>query len=288
MINVLIFGCGGYGKKVKYLLDEDEYNIIGFIDNNKYIKNVNNSMNEIGKNVYLPTEIKDLDFDFIILPIIDYYKEMENQLVEILGETVRNKILKFYTDNKNIYYLDERVAMLRNCADEIYRNKVQGAVAELGVYRGDFAKYINRYFPEKKLYLFDTFEGFNEKDKSQKEEFGIVYRKSTFKDTNISCVMEKMKYKNNIILKKGYFPATVEDLEEQFAFVSIDADLYEPIKSGLEYFYPRLNRGGYIFVHDFGGFDFIGCKKAVIEFCNENNISYVPILDRTLSVIITK
>jgi O-methyltransferase len=47
-----------------------------------------------------------------------------------------------------------------------------------------------------------------------------------------------MKYKENCIVRKGYFPETAEDLEDEFVFVSIDADLYEPIYNGLCYFYP--------------------------------------------------
>ena len=37
-------------------------------------------------------------------------------------------------------------------------------MAELGVYRGEFAKEINKVFPDRTLYLFDTFEGFAEQD----------------------------------------------------------------------------------------------------------------------------
>jgi hypothetical protein len=39
---------------------------------------------------------------------------------------------------------------------------VSGAAAELGVYRGFFARCINQLLPERKLYLFDSFEGFAE------------------------------------------------------------------------------------------------------------------------------
>ena len=39
---------------------------------------------------------------------------------------------------------------------------VPGAAAELGVYRGFFARCINQLLPERKLYLFDSFEGFAE------------------------------------------------------------------------------------------------------------------------------
>ena len=37
---------------------------------------------------------------------------------------------------------------------------VQGELAEFGVFRGQFSALINQRFPNRKLYLFDTFEGF--------------------------------------------------------------------------------------------------------------------------------
>ena len=40
-IKVLIFGVNGYGLKVKYLLDDEKYEVIGFIDNQKIIQNTN-------------------------------------------------------------------------------------------------------------------------------------------------------------------------------------------------------------------------------------------------------
>lgn len=38
---------------------------------------------------------------------------------------------------------------------------LNGCVAEAGVFQGNFAKVINANFPDRKLYLFDTFEGFD-------------------------------------------------------------------------------------------------------------------------------
>ena len=57
-----------------------------------------------------------------------------------------------------------RYATLGLCYEEITAKEIKGNVAELGVYKGDFAKRLNLLFPEKKLYLFDTFEGFNKLD----------------------------------------------------------------------------------------------------------------------------
>jgi O-methyltransferase len=38
---------------------------------------------------------------------------------------------------------------------------------------------------------------------------------------------------------------------ELFAFVSLDFDKYEPTLAGLEFFYPRVAPGGFVFVHDY-------------------------------------
>lgn len=140
--------------------------------------------------------------------------------------------------------------------------------------------------PDKRLYLFDTFEGFDGRDKHFKDN--VLLNSPGFNDTCISEVLAKMVSPQNVIIRKGYFPDTLNGLEDKFCLVSLDADLYLPILKGLEYFYPRLERGGYIFVHDFDSISWPGVKLAVTEYCIQNNISYVPILDRGGSVIITK
>lgn len=241
-----------------------------------------------GVKVFSPEDIFKLDFNYIIIAINRHEKAMKQQLIKLYGKEILNKIVVFEPYEKDVVWLEERHAMLRRCADEIYRRKIHGNTAELGVYQGEFAKYINRYFNDRKLYLFDTFEGFDERDKADIKEIGIEAQNFTFKDTSINLVMSKMQNPENVVVRKGYFPETTKGLEDKFCFVSIDADLYAPILSGLEYFYPRLEKGGYIFIHDFGGYSFEGAKKAVLEFCDKYGISYVPILDNCLSVVITK
>jgi len=171
---------------------------------------------------------------------------------------------------------------------EIIKNNIEGATAELGVYKGEFAKYINNAFPDKKLYLFDTFEGFNEADVVIEKTNSFSTGDQDFSNTSVNEVLSKMTNKNNCIIKKGWFPESLNNLEEQFCFVSLDADLYKPIYDGLEYFYPRLNKGGYIFIHDYNNELYTGAKQAVREFCDKNNISFVPMSDTWGSAIIAK
>jgi len=202
-----------------------------------------------------------------------------------------SKSLEFNTSFKQelAHNLDfVRYTTLELCANEIKRNNVIGNLAELGVYKGDFAKRVNQLFPDKKLYLFDTFEGFDGKDISTEKQSNFSSGEQDFSDTSVELVLSKMKYRNNCIIKKGYFPKSAIDVDDKFCFVSIDADLYEPILSGLQFFYPKLEYKGYIFVHDFNNDLYKGAKKAVIDFCNTNNVGYLPISDSCGTAIIIK
>jgi len=46
----------------------------------------------------------------------------------------------------------------------VLENEIKGEIAELGVYKGETARLIHHYLPERFLNLFDTFEGFAKKD----------------------------------------------------------------------------------------------------------------------------
>ena len=86
----------------------------------------------------------------------------------------------------------------------------------------------------------------------------------------------------------GYFPETAKDVTDKFCFVSLDADLFDPIYSGLEFFYPRLSTGGYIFVHDYNNMNYPGANAAVLEFSKKYNIPFVPVCDGWGSAIFAK
>jgi O-methyltransferase len=158
------------------------------------------------------------------------------------------------------------------------------------VFQGHFAKHINALFPDRTLYLFDTFEGFSNSDIQKEVEIGSVRmqeRSYTYAGTSVELVLSKMEYPEKCVIRKGFFPQTAIDLEETFAFVSLDADLYQPMLEGLTYFYPRLSKGGFIFIHDFFSKDFTGTRKAVLEYTTQMDIPFVPLGD-DLSVVIVK
>lgn len=165
---------------------------------------------------------------------------------------------------------------------------VTGDFAELGVYKGDSAWLIHKLAPARKLHLFDTFSGFHKPDLSLETGDAATYDWHSFADTDIDTVRAKLGGSPNILYHEGYFPDTTAGLNElSFAFVNIDADLYLPVKAGLEFFYPRLSPGGVIIVHDFTH-KWEGLSKAVNDFSAKipENLIHVP--DRFGTVMIIK
>ena len=98
-----------------------------------------------------------------------------------------------------------RYTTLELCCNELAVNNVKGNAAELGVYKGNFAQRINHLMPQRKLYLFDTFEGFHEEDIKKEVSKNFSSGEQDFSDTSVELVLGKMKNRENCIIKKGYF-----------------------------------------------------------------------------------
>lgn len=174
-------------------------------------------------------------------------------------------------------------------AQEIRQNKVPGACAELGVFQGDFACEISKLLPERKIYLYDTFEGFAAQDLTTEQARKFSLADECFANTDIALVRAKMPHINQCVFRKGIFPQSAQqDGQERFCLVSLDADLYEPLYAGLKFFYERLSPGGYILVHDYGNPRYKGAAQAVRTFAREYKQNFVPLCDHLGSVVFTK
>lgn len=174
-----------------------------------------------------------------------------------------------------------RILFLRRHAELIYKNNIVGSVAEAGVYRGDFAKEINKYFPDRRCYLFDTFEGFDSRDYDGEEKQSTIKGSEYLAQTSVDVVKEKMLHLDMVDIRKGYFPDTLGSLDANFVFVNLDMDLYRPTLEGLRYFYPRLSPSGVILIHDYFSDAYPNVKKAVADYEDEMDepIKKIPIGD---------
>ena len=174
---------------------------------------------------------------------------------------------------------------------EIRKRNIQGNVAEVGVFQGEFAQYINAAFPDRTCYLCDTFEGFQPDEARQEIKEGNATEAfvDAYRNTSEDLVMEKMEYKDRVVIRKGFFPETMQDIDTTFAFVSIDMDFEESIYAGLCYFYPRLAKGGYIFLHDYNS-SLYGVERAVDRYEKDKKVLLpkVPLCDANGTMVIVK
>ena len=155
---------------------------------------------------------------------------------------------------------------------------VPGAAAELGVYRGGFARCLSALLPERTLYLFDTFEGFDESE-AEGEGKGFV---EAHRGASAERVLELLPHPEKAILRPGLFPATAAGLEgERFCLVSLDADLEESTLAGLRFFVPRLSPGGYLLLHDWDTPRLSGVRSALERYEEElgQSLPAVPLCD---------
>lgn len=206
-----------------------------------------------------------------------------------------------YSEYKNqMDYVRYRAIEL--IAEEIKSHKIVGDIVEAGVDYGDCSWIINGAFPDRKFYLYDTFSGFDKRDvdiEQQRQytsdeffEGANYFKRDSFKtsDDQAEYVRQRLKYPQNAIFRKGYFPETAKEEEDKiFAFVSLDMDLYQPILSGIKFFYPRLSKGGYMMIHDYNHREFQGIKEAVMECEKEFGIiPKVPLPDQGGSIVLMK
>ncbi len=138
--------------------------------------------------------------------------------------------------------------------------KINGEMAEVGVANGATAKIISVFKINKKLYLFDTFEGVPFVDKEDDSSIKIGDCKSS-----LEFVKNNLKGEKDIEFYKGIFPKTAYAIgDKRFSFVHLDVDIYQSTKDALDFFYPRLNRGGILLSHDYSQYK--GVKRAFDEF----------------------
>lgn len=189
-----------------------------------------------------------------------------------------------------------RLQTLELLSKEIKSN-VEGDIAEFGVYKGEFSRCIQRVFPQRTLFLFDTFDSFGEEENKREVEQGRCNASfvEAFKQTSVDLVRsifgkEKL---DDIHIIQGLFPESMckyPELEKQkFVFVSIDFDFEDSIYEALKYVYPRLVRGGYIMLHDYNT-QLTGVKKAVerYEQMTKQSVCKVPICDEYGTLVITR
>jgi hypothetical protein len=180
-----------------------------------------------------------------------------------------------------------RLLMFVENARQLVKDGIEGSVAELGVYRGTTAKILHTLLPGRRLYLFDTFEGFDPRDVPDADRAAGA---RPFRDTSAEDVARYLGDSPLIVVCQGYFPATAERVPaaERFALVHLDADLYKPTRDALEFFYPRIAPGGLLVLHDYSSMAWPGIAEAADRFFADKPEGIVLVPDRSGTAVVRK
>ena len=162
---------------------------------------------------------------------------------------------------------------------------IDGDACEFGVAQGETSALIANEissFNQKRLHLFDSFEGLpkpSEKDHLKHDIFSLGSMEAY--EGTMSCSENMVRSRlagisfpqHRYLIHRGFIEDVInidDNLPKQVCFAYVDFDFYNPIKMTLEFLHLRTPTGAIIIVDDYDFFS-SGAKTAVDEFINEKN-----------------
>lgn len=241
-----------------------------------------------------------------------FAKRQINKILNLFGFEIKKSDDKFLDladiseEYKNIiravsHYTmtsSERVNALLTAVDYVVENNIDGDYVECGVWRGGSTmaaalRFMERANTNRRLYLYDTFEGMpapskydfskrsghaqNKFDKTKLSENSSNWCYTALDDVkrNISLTSYPPK---KVIYVKGKVEETIPaQMPEKIAILRLDTDWYASTKHEMENLFPLLVKGGVLIIDDYGHWE--GCRKAVNEYFSDNKIK-PPLLAR--------
>lgn len=273
MKTAMLIGTGDLIFKAADLLNPKELKLIGFgttVEENWNVFDENGDIkNEIDGIPVMPIDLAaGYNPDLIIAAAKD--EDENNALKYMIYRTGFQNEVVFLKDICEEFSV--RTASLRRLSQRINALGIKGSVAEAGCFRGDTSWQLNALFPDRKLYLFDTFTGYDERDVFVEKKLACSDAekggKYAFRDPEgrIEKLKARLPHVEMADIRPGWFPESAADLEEEkFAFVYMDMQLYLPTFSGIEFFFPRMAEGGIIVLAGYGDPVFHGVRQAVAD-----------------------
>jgi len=169
-------------------------------------------------------------------------------------------------------------------------SRIEGDYVECGVGNGFLSSAILEYLPwnelNKHFYLFDTFEGLDERYLTSEELKIIVsvesHNKKMIKTgiycSNFQSVEENFREWDRVHLIKGAIPDTLKTAPiAKVSYLHIDMNCVIPEIAAIEYFYPKLSIGSIVLLDDYA---YIGCyeqKRAMDNWADKVGVDILSL-----------
>jgi O-methyltransferase len=216
----------------------------------------------------------------LIDKVLRRYKYAVCSVNEVTEETRKNGIGK-------PLYADTMIGMKRlnnieYCIREAIKNNVEGDFIELGVWRGGAVILMRALLKDlnvtdRNVWVADSFEGLPPPD-TKRYPADKGDRHSKYEELAIS--MEDVKHNfekyglldDQVKFLKGWFKDTLPTAPiNKLALLRLDGDMYESTMDGLVNLYPKLSKGGFIIIDDWGAVS--ACRKAVEDYRKKYSIN---------------
>ena len=257
----------------------------------------------MSKNLYINL-LKNVLTDFHRMEFIEY-KPLYKDSSSLIQKTLRriDKLLrkKDYAICKVIKYNQEnrldgkdwptcadtmigikRLENIEYCINEVIKDNIPGDFIETGVWRGGATIFMKALLKasdinNRAVWVADSFEGLpNPNEKTYTEDKGDLHH--TKKELAIPLEVVKNNFKKydlldeNVKFLKGWFKDTLPLAPiQKLSILRLDGDMYESTMDGLTNLYPKLSKGGFIIIDDWGAVK--GCKQAVIDYRKKYSIT---------------
>ncbi|RBW58194.1 macrocin O-methyltransferase [Tenacibaculum sp. E3R01] len=177
----------------------------------------------------------------------------------------------------------KRLENIQFCFNEIIKDNIPGDFIETGVWRGGATIFMKALLNDLKIkdrnvWVADSFEGLPPPNETlYPEDKGDLH---DAKSDHLAISLETVKYNfqkydlldDSVKFLKGWFKDTLPTAPiEKLSIIRLDGDMYESTMDGLVNLYPKLSKGGFIIIDDWGAVE--ACKKAVIDYRKTNNIT---------------
>jgi len=191
-------------------------------------------------------------------------KPIDTSNVEILGDPAFKASVK---EVSNLTLLD--TSRLANLWQLCRMTDPQGSILEIGSYRGGGALHLSNACPKRKIYVCDSFQGFETLHPNLDKSFDMSMFVATSKQA-VGRLFESRQRKHEVI--DGFFPASCVGRKiAPVSFVHLDVDIYKATIESLVYLEKKkiLMNKPLIVLDDFHR-TAEGVNQAVAEFTGAN------------------
>ncbi|MDC0442890.1 TylF/MycF family methyltransferase [Gammaproteobacteria bacterium] len=215
----------------------------------------------------------------------EYFRFIEQNKAYDLYSDALNKITPKNELPDNDIYKELRFFSLMQLIKRALESNLEGNIAECGCFKGHSSYIISSLIqdinPRKKFFIFDSFAGLSDKHLDLDRPapaYELSNEEIRLESGRFSCTLEEVQKNlaefNFIKYFKGWVPERFKEVSEhEFCFVHIDVDLYQPTYDALDFFFPRLVKGGIIVIDDYGSSLYKGATRAVDDFLSKSSCS---------------